>query len=194
MARAHRAIARGLPALPFRELYDQHGILLGAVLVEQSEYRREDAVRVGWTPGWTLLVNTDRHRHLAWRRDAPTGARRSLLGVGVFIAIMGPDNSEIGTVGPVNLHGPGADVPLALQDAAGKTIGSVEETKWWGRFDIQRAILDANGVEVGHIETIRGTSSVIEIYPGMPELLRRFVFPLEDLFRAWETPAPGGGI
>jgi hypothetical protein len=179
--------------LPFREFYNQHGVLVGAVLFEQSEHRREDAV----SDGWTLLVNLDRHWHLAWRLYETKSAIRSLLQVGLtrgFISIMGPDNSEIGTVtlGPVNeLRHPFADPPLTLQDAAGTTIGCVKRTRSGAWAPTQRAILDPDGVEVGHIKTFQGTSSVIEIDSAMPEVLRRFIFPLEDLLREWGRPKGG---
>jgi hypothetical protein len=180
------ARARGAftPGLPFREFYDQHGSLIAGALVEPS------GVSDGRTPGWTLLVNLDRHWHLAWRRDAHTSGK-SLLGFGLPRRIMGPDTSEIGTItfGPVNFHGPWTDVPLALQDATGAMIGSVE-TKRSGAWEpTQRTILGANGVELGHIKTSLGVWSLIEIDAAMPELLRPFIFPLEDLFRAWGTPS-----
>jgi hypothetical protein len=184
LARARGAFAPGLPSC---ELYDTDGSMLGAFLVEASANPREDG---GWI-GWTHLVDLDRQLLLAWRQDVPTSAMRSLLGVGEFIWITAPDDSEIGTVGPVNLHGPGSEVPLALRDAAGTTIGSVEEKERWGRFDVERAIVDANGVAVAQIKTFWGTSSVIAIEPAMPEVLRPFLFPLEDLFREWGTPDGG---
>jgi hypothetical protein len=154
--------ARGRPTsirtrwsgLPFREFYDQRGVLIGAVVFEQSEHRRGDAV----SGGWTLLVDLDRHWHLAWRSYVTTSAIKSLLWVGLprgFISITGPDNSEIGTVTlePVNeFRHPFADVPLTLQDAPGTMIGRVQRTTST-RPGTQRAILDANAVEVGRINS-----------------------------------------
>jgi hypothetical protein len=162
---------------------------------EKSRHVRPDAV----SGGWTLLVNLDRHYYLAWRLYETKGIRRP-LGVGRtrgFISIIGPDNSEIGTVTlePVNeLRHPFEDPSLTLQDAAGTRIGHVKRVKR-ARTNALRAILNANGVEVGRIETFERQSTVIQIDPTMPDVLRCFVFPLENLFREWgrakSSPAVG---
>jgi hypothetical protein len=183
--------------LPFREFYNPHGNLVGAVLFEQSPLRQEDAV----SGGRTVLVTLDRHSHIAWRfydsSTKPFLDDRPYVPVdGGFISIIGPDSTEIGTVTlgrPVKRLFSVADMPLTLQDAAGKAIGAVERTRSRSgvRAHIQRAILDANGVEVGQVRTGSGRWSVIEIDPAMPDVLRRFIFPLDDLFREWERPKGG---